>query len=103
MPHGGRIVKTFRRTDLGNGERLIARHGKDLRYVPAWRKWLVWDGRRWAKDETHEIERRAKDTVRVMWREVEQLDAAEEKKDLVAWIMRSESNGRLHAMIERAQ
>jgi putative DNA primase/helicase len=27
-----------------------ARHGQDLRYVPAWGKYLWWDGLRWAED-----------------------------------------------------
>ena len=27
------------------------RHANDLRYVPAWNCWLIWDGKRWANDE----------------------------------------------------
>src|SRR5262249_51671692 len=37
-------------TDLGNARRLVASHGNDLRYCAAWHTWLVWDGKRWAKD-----------------------------------------------------
>ena len=50
-------------TDYGNAQRLVRDHGHDLKYVPAWGKWLVWDGRRWAEDGTGEIVRRAKQTV----------------------------------------
>jgi P4 family phage/plasmid primase-like protien len=50
-------------TDMGNAQRLVRDHGHDLRYVAAWGKWLVWDGRRWAEDTTGEIVRRAKRTV----------------------------------------
>ncbi|MEK7752462.1 MAG: phage/plasmid primase, P4 family [Acidobacteriota bacterium] len=46
--------------DHGNAERLIALDGQDLRYCHAFRKWLVWDGRRWAIDETEQARRRAK-------------------------------------------
>jgi putative DNA primase/helicase len=56
-------------TDLGNGLRLVARHGEDLRYVRALRTWFAWDGKRWAQDETGEAERRAKDTVVAMYAE----------------------------------
>lgn len=49
--------------DVGNGRRLVKRHGEDLRYCWPWGKWLVWDGRRWAPDASGEIYRRAKDTV----------------------------------------
>ena len=33
--------------------RFAERHANDLRYVAAWSKWLHWDGRRWAFDDTH--------------------------------------------------
>jgi putative DNA primase/helicase len=46
-------------TDLGNARRLVRLHGHDLRYVRAW-GWLRWDGRRWERDETGEVVRRAK-------------------------------------------
>src|SRR5690242_17686297 len=41
----------FRLSDVGNARRLLEWHGDDLRYVHAWHRWLVWDGRRWALDE----------------------------------------------------
>jgi len=37
-----------RNTDLGNAERLAARHGDKLRYCHQWGAWLTWDGSRWA-------------------------------------------------------
>jgi hypothetical protein len=54
----------FRRTDLGNAERLVHHHGRDLRFVSLWRMWLAWDGRRWRPDDSGEVHRRAKATVR---------------------------------------
>lgn len=42
---------TFDTTDLANAKRLVAAHGKNLRYVPEWRGWVAWDGRRWVQDE----------------------------------------------------
>ena len=38
--------------DHGNAERLIALYGADLKYCHAFKKWLVWDGMRWAVDDT---------------------------------------------------
>ncbi|MCW5976936.1 MAG: hypothetical protein KIT09_02610 [Bryobacteraceae bacterium] len=49
--------------DHGNAERLIALHGADLRYCYAFRKWLVWDGRRWAVDDGGRAEKLAKETA----------------------------------------
>ena len=43
-------------TDVGNAERLVARHGDDLRYVAAMNAWLVWDEHRWRPDDTHAVQ-----------------------------------------------
>lgn len=42
----------FRLTDVGNCDRIIARFGQDLKYCAVWRKWLIWDGKRYQIDET---------------------------------------------------
>jgi putative DNA primase/helicase len=55
-------------TDLGNAQRVVARHGQDLRYCHAWKCFLTWDGQRWAADDTGEAERRAKETQRSFYR-----------------------------------
>jgi P4 family phage/plasmid primase-like protien len=57
-------------TDLGNARRVVARHGRDLHYCHPLKAWLVWDERRWAKDETAEADRRVKDTQGALCREV---------------------------------
>lgn len=54
------------RTDLGNSLRLVIRHGDDLCYCYNWKCWMVWNGGRWVRDGTGEIERRAKKTVRAI-------------------------------------
>src|ERR1051326_2587243 len=61
--HADRL-DTYPFTDVGNAQRLVAAHGPELRYCATWRKWLVWDGTRWKVDDTGEIERRAKETIR---------------------------------------
>jgi putative DNA primase/helicase len=49
--------------DHGNACRLVALYGSDLRYCHAFKKWLVWDGRRWAVDDTGQSRRLAKETM----------------------------------------
>lgn len=89
-------------TDLGNAERLVRLHGEDLRYVHTWGRWLAWDGRRFADDTSGEIHRRAKTTVRAMYAEAADLDDAP-RKALAGWARRSESAGRIDAMIALAR
>ncbi|MGH3126260.1 MAG: hypothetical protein ACRDND_35230, partial [Streptosporangiaceae bacterium] len=44
-------------SELGYARRLIAVYGDRLRYLPAWRRWLAWDGQRWAADDTGQAQR----------------------------------------------
>lgn len=48
------------RNDTGNADRLILLFGDSLRYCPPLKKWLVWDGRRWAVDHQGAARRLAK-------------------------------------------
>jgi putative DNA primase/helicase len=50
-------------TDLGNAQRVVARHGKDLQYCHPWKTWLIWDGRRWRSDDMAEAVQRVKETL----------------------------------------
>lgn len=47
----------FHHNDYGNAMRLIHEHGKDVRYCYDFKKWIVWDGERWAKDGAEEVKR----------------------------------------------
>ena len=90
-------------TDIGNAERLIAMHGRDLHYVTTWKSWLIWDGTRWRRDETCELEKRAKQTVRKIWDEYHAEKDKDRKKDIARHAISSESNSHIRGMIERAR
>ena len=92
-----------RLTDLGNAKRLGARHGKDLRYCFKWGKWLIWDGRRWIKDENGAIDRRAKDTVSNIYREAADSDDEKLRRAISGHANKSESEYRIKAMISLAK
>jgi len=93
-------------TDYGAGERLVRRHGADLRFCHQWGKWLIWDGRRWKPDESSEITRRAKHTVRQIHAEiatVPQDNTTGHASYLSAFAKKSEARDRITAMIAMAQ
>ena len=89
------------RTDVGNARRLARRHGGDVRYVS--RNWYVWDGTRYALDETGEIDRRAKDTARSILAEAAQATDDETRRKLAAFSLASESASRIRAMVDLAK
>lgn len=92
-----------RDTDLGNAQRLVKGHGEDLRYCGPRRKWFVWDGRRWREDETNEVERRAKETVRSLYAEASAIQDDNRRSALVKHAGRSEARDRIAAMISLAR
>jgi putative DNA primase/helicase len=93
----------FNLTDIGNGQRLVARHGGDLRYCYPWGKWLVWDSQRWGKDLTGEVDRRAKETVRSIYAEASTIQDKSLRGATVEHARRSESDSKRQAMINSAK
>jgi putative DNA primase/helicase len=89
-------------TDLGNGERLVARHGTNFRYCHPWKKPLVWDGARWSIDQTAMMFRKAKHTVRRLYAEAATLADDDERKAALQWGRISEGRERISAMIDCA-
>ena len=89
-------------TDYGNAERLVERHGGDVRYCRERKAWYVWDERRWAPDIDGEIDRRAKDTVRHIYHEAGDEDDAARRKATAKWARASESARRLADMVKIA-
>jgi putative DNA primase/helicase len=93
--------RSYHLSDLGNAQRLVDLHGKDIRYCHPWGRWLVYGGRRWQIDESGKIIRLAKETVARIYAEAA---AAEEdqRKALAKWALQSENERRIKAMVELA-
>lgn len=97
--------KIFPMTDIGNAERLVYRHGKDLKYCATLGGWFIWNGMYWERDETEEIKRRAKETVRSIKDEAELINVNTEEKvklkeKMIKFATASESKHRITAMID---
>jgi putative DNA primase/helicase len=112
-------------TDRGNALRLIKAYGQDLHYIYRWKKWLVWDGSRWAVDEGNLVEARAKQVIVGLYAEAQatiarvskeletgNLGEDEQKKrakeiDIATarlkWALKSESADRLAGMLRHAR
>lgn len=98
-------------TDMGNAERLIARHGVELRYCYEMDTWFVWTGTHWT-DDYAAVERRAKETVRAIPNElliVDDLpDLTDDERDVLkeriqTHALHSEARPRLFSMVELAK
>lgn len=94
-------------TDRANGRRLAHRHGYAIRYCHPWRKWLIWDGMRWKRDDSGEIMRRAKDVADDLWADAaeyckQQRIVGDEIKPIFAFAKSCAANTRLQAMVSLA-
>jgi putative DNA primase/helicase len=95
------ILPGFKLTDLGNAERLVACFRDRIRYCPPRKRWLTWDGKRWAWDETGEIVRLAKQTVRAIYAEAARA-GEDEAKAIAKHAAKSEDGNRIAQMIKLA-
>jgi putative DNA primase/helicase len=90
-------------SDLGNAERLHDYHGSELRYVHKMGAWLYWDGRRWSRDDSGETIRRARAMIRELGRLAAQVREKRRREALQRHALRSESAGKIKAMLELGQ
>ena len=79
-------------TELGYARRLVAAYGDRLRFVPAWKRWLVWDGTRWAHDTTGQAQRWMKVTARNLTTDAYALEDEKDRKAALGTTRRGESS-----------
>lgn len=101
---GSRGPDGFALSDTGNAERMLAAHGKHLRYCAAWRKWLVWDRRAgcWVEDAGDcRVKACARKVVRQMAMDAAILAQQDKKaaKKLFDYALHCENASRLAAMV----
>jgi putative DNA primase/helicase len=87
-------------TDLANSRRLVERHGDDLLYVPRMGRWFVWDGRRFAEDNTGEAERRAKSVVIHLADLLREVKGDDKRKTLFRDWLKSQHASRIEGMLK---
>jgi putative DNA primase/helicase len=90
-------------TDVGNGRRLVLNYGTDLKWCETWKKWLVWDGKRWVLDDILKVTQWAKDTIRIMYKEAAEEFDENKRKKLAQHAFKCESIFKIKAMIDIAK
>lgn len=82
-------------TDVWNANLLFEKYGDVLKHCDALGGWFIWDGSRWKKDDTFQILRLAKNTVKQMY----QTAKVKNDKFLFRHAVKSESEAKLKSMI----
>ena len=95
-------------TDLGNAKRFVSMHSQDARYCKQTGQWFIWDGRRWAQDESDAIMQRARQVAEHIDVEADYVRDADfkerlrKKDEIIKWAKSSENEHRLRAMVTLA-
>jgi putative DNA primase/helicase len=90
-------------TDATNAERFKREHGKEIRYMAAWKKWLVWNGTYWQTDESGAlVHEKGLETVRNIYSELSKTNDYRERIEIEKYAMMSESVRRRKAFVEAA-
>ncbi len=91
-------------TDATNAARLVNEFGRDIRYFPAWKKWIVWNGKYWETDESGAlVHEKGLETVRNIYDELLNTNDYRERNEIENFGKISESVRRREAMIKAAQ
>jgi putative DNA primase/helicase len=90
-------------TDSGNAERLVLRHGANIRYCHPQNTWWLWTGKRWETDRTGHMMELAKAVARELYQAAWDIPDAERKKQTALWAIRSESTDKKRATLASAQ
>jgi DNA polymerase-1 len=100
-------------TDLGNAQRFIEAYGDRLRHCWPRNKWLVWDGIRWALDDSGIVFSYAKSISKKLYSEAGELanraamESDEARREtlgkqataVLSWAKQSETKARIYSMI----
>ena len=89
-------------TDTTNAYRMLKEHGKDIRYISLWKKWVVWNGSQWELDEGYQIHDKGLKIVRGIYAELLKTADFRERIEIEKYAMQSEAVRRRKALIEAA-
>jgi putative DNA primase/helicase len=90
-------------SDVGNAERLHAIHGANIKYVSTSGQWLIWDGLRWAPDQTGAIVRMFVEVMRLSAKQAISLADSGSAQRAAAHALRSTNRAQVDAGLAMLQ
>lgn len=95
----------WRLDELGNAERFIRVADSRARYVEAYKKWLVWDGKRWVLDNDKQIDRWMVKALNTIGSDAEYLKGEDETlaKAFKAHLKSSSTAGKVRGSLDLAK
>lgn len=98
-----RIIDPSATTDLSNAKRFVQLHQRNIRYVPLWNCWMVWDNKRWVeKKKDGQLVPLVEEMIRELEREATTTTSEKLKDKLLKHANQTESENRIMACIRLA-
>lgn len=96
-------LRRYTHSDLGNAERFRDMFGDRVRWCPARKSWLLYDGKRWAWDDRGHVVKLAQEAARSIYREAELEPEATRQKEIAKFAVSSQNEGRINGMLSQAK
>jgi putative DNA primase/helicase len=90
-------------TDATTAERLLKEHGKDIRYIAPWKKWIVWNDTHWEADSGALIHTKGLEIVRNIYGEIYKTADYRERREIERYAIKSEAIRQRENFIRSAQ
>ena len=83
--------------------RFVVEHGENVRYCYSLKKWFVWNGKNWELDETGELARLVKQTIRGLYQEALNVQEEEPRRAFIKFVAGCDRNDKLGSIIALAR
>jgi len=91
-----------RPTEGGFADWFLAKCGEDVRYIAEYRRWALWDGRRWMVDAADAVNERAKDALQAIVALIPRIEGQEKQVNALRLAHKFDSVVRIRQMLEFA-
>lgn len=90
-------------TDEGNATRFVALHKKNVRYVQAWERWMVWDGVVWKRRKSKQMTEYVREMTKRMREDAKAINDIKKSNNLTDFAAKTESYAKMIACINIAE
>jgi phage/plasmid-associated DNA primase len=89
--------------DTERAQRFAKKYANELKYVQAWKQWLLWNGVRWVPDENGAVLRKAQEIPKLLLKEAAEIDDNDRRTKAAGAAIRAGDRSKLEAMIKLAE
>ena len=93
----------YKLNDVGNGQRFVEAWHSELCYRPDAKCWMVWDGKRWLRDDSFHVFEKAKATAESIYKEAALVSDPKIREEIENHANSTENYSKLSTMMKMAE